>query len=55
MQNASGASQSASGDVLKSPPSPVEDAAAQMAGQLFGDPNLAKADDFIAGELSAVT
>ena len=53
MQNASGASASAEGP--KSPPSPDEDAAAQMAGELFGDPNLAKTDDFIAGKQSADT
>jgi hypothetical protein len=52
-QNASGASASAEGP--KSPPSLDADAAAQMAGELFGDPSLAKTDDFIAGKQSAET
>ena len=53
VQNVSGAS--ASAEVPKSPPSPDQDAAAQMAGELFGDPSLAKTDDFIAGKQSAET
>ena len=53
MQNASGAS--ASAEIPKSPPSRDQDAAEKMAGALFGDPTLAKADDFMAGKQSAET
>jgi len=52
-QNASGAS--ALVEIPKSPPSPDQDAAEKLAGALFGDPNLAKADDFMAGKQSAET